>query len=210
MFSNKSPLVRNLENIMSTILQIDASARKTDSVTRALTESLVKTLIGKDPDAKVLVRDVSQGLPYLDEEWVGANFTDPARRSAEQRMKLAISDTLVSELKSADTIVIGTPIYNFSVPAALKAWIDQIARARETFVYSENGPIGLLEDKRAYVLVASGGTKVGSEIDFASTYLEHVLGFVGIKDVTIVAADQLMADPANRDAALAKTLELAA
>ena len=155
-------------------------------------------------------RDVSQGLPFLDEEWVGANFTDPVDRSEDQRSKLALSDTLVGELKAADTIVIGTPIYNFSVPAALKAWIDQIARARETFKYTENGPVGLLEGKKAYVLVASGGTKVGSEIDFAATYLKHILGFVGIQDVTIVAADQLMMDPAKRDEALAQTLALAA
>jgi len=199
-----------MSNATSTILHIDASARKTDSVTRELTEILVKSLVDKDPAAKVVSRDVSQGLPFLDEEWVGANFTDPVDRSEDQRSKLALSDTLVGELKAADTIVIGTPIYNFSVPAALKAWIDQIARARETFKYTENGPVGLLEGKKAYVLVASGGTKVGSEIDFAATYLKHILGFVGIQDVTIVAADQLMMDPAKRDEALAQTLALAA
>ncbi|MCK7613586.1 FMN-dependent NADH-azoreductase [Roseibium sediminicola] len=193
-----------------TILQINASARKTGSVTRELTDSLVTRLLEKSSEAKVISRDVSQGLPFLDEDWVGANFTDPAERTAEQRMKLALSDTLVSELKTADTIVIGTPIYNFSVPAALKAWVDLIARARETFRYTETGPEGLLKDKKAYVIVASGGTKVGSEIDFAATYLKHVLGFVGITDVTIVAADQLMKDPAKKDAALAETLQLAA
>ena len=193
-----------------TILQINASARKTGSVTRELSEALVTRLLEKAPDAKVISRDVSQGLPFLDENWVGANFTDPADRSAEQRMKLALSDTLVAELKAADTIVIGSPIYNFSVPAALKAWIDLVARARETFRYTENGPEGLLTGKKAYVIVASGGTKVGSEIDFAATYLKHVLGFIGISDVTLVAADQLMMDPERREAALAQTLALAA
>jgi len=193
-----------------TILQINASARKTGSVTRELTEVLITRLLDKAFDTKVISRDVSQGLPFLDEDWVGATFTDPAERSAEQRMKLALSDTLVGELKAADTIVIGTPIYNFAVPAALKAWIDLVARARETFQYTENGPVGLLEGKKAYVVVASGGTKVGSEIDFASSYLKHVLGFVGITDVTVVAADQLMMDPGNRETALAKALQLAA
>lgn len=193
-----------------TILQINASARMSGSVTRELTESLVTRLLEKSSEAKVISRDVSQGLPFLDEDWVAANFTDPAERSAEQRMKLALSDTLVSELRTADTIVIGSPIYNFSVPAALKAWVDLIARARETFRYTETGAEGLLKDKKAYVIVASGGTKVGSEIDFAATYLKHVLGFVGITDVTIVAADQLMKDPAKKDAALAETLQLAA
>lgn len=195
---------------LNTILQIDASARKAGSVTRELTQSLVTRLLDKSSEAKVISRDVSQGLPFLDEDWVGATFSDPAERTAEQRMKLALSDTLVSELKAADTIVIGTPIYNFSVPAALKAWVDLIARARETFQYTENGPVGLLKDKKAYVIVASGGTKVGSEIDFAANYLKHVLGFVGITDVTIVAADQLMINPAKRDAALAEALQLAA
>ncbi len=199
-----------MSNPVTAILQINASARKAGSVTRELTETLVTRLLAKSRDAKVISRDVSQGLPFLDEDWVGANFTDTADRSAEQRMKLALSDTLVSELKAADTIVIGTPIYNFSVPAALKAWIDLVARARETFRYTENGPEGLLKDKKAYVIVASGGTKVGSEIDFASNYLRHVLGFIGISDVTFVAADQLMMDPAKRELALAETLQLAA
>ncbi|WP_299473423.1 NAD(P)H-dependent oxidoreductase [uncultured Roseibium sp.] len=199
-----------MSNAAKIILHINASARKNNSVTRELTDTLVKNLVEKDQETKVLNRDVSQGIPFLDEDWVGANFTDPADRSAEQRLKLSLSDTLVNELKSADTIVIGTPIYNFSVPAALKAWIDQIARARETFKYTENGPVGLLEGKKAFVVVASGGTKVGSEIDFAATYLKHVLGFVGINDVSIIAADQLMADPSKKQTALEKALELAA
>jgi len=192
------------------ILQIDASARKSGSVTRELTGALVTQLLSRSSDARVLVRDVSQGLPFLDEDWVGANFTDPAERSAEQRMKLALSDTLVAELQGADTIVIGVPVYNFAIPAALKAWVDLIARARETFKYTENGPVGLLEGKKAYLAVASGGTKVGSDIDFAVNYLKHMLAFVGIMDVTVIAADQLMMDPGKREAALAQAQELAA
>ncbi|MCV0427376.1 MAG: NAD(P)H-dependent oxidoreductase [Roseibium sp.] len=194
----------------STILQIDASARKTASVTRDLTKTLVSELSSKSPEVEVLVRDVSHGLPFVDEDWVGANFTDPAERSEEQQQKLALSDSLVAELRAADTIVIGTPIYNFSVPAALKAWIDLVARARETFRYTDTGPVGLLEGKKAYVIVASGGTRVGSEIDYAANYLKHVLGFIGIRDVTIIAADQLMMDPSKREAALAQTLKLVA
>ncbi|MES0882375.1 FMN-dependent NADH-azoreductase [Roseibium sp. SCP14] len=199
-----------MSNLAKTILHIDASARKSGSVTRELTDALVSKLADKVAGSKVLKRDVSQGLPFLDEEWVGANFTDPEERSEPQKEKLALSDMLVRELKAADAIVIGTPIYNFSVPATLKAWIDLVARTRETFRYTEAGPVGLLEGKKAYVIVASGGTKVGSEIDYAANYLKHVLGFIGIKDVSIVAADQLMMDPSNREAALAQTLELAA
>ncbi|WP_298821408.1 NAD(P)H-dependent oxidoreductase [uncultured Roseibium sp.] len=199
-----------MQNSEKTILHIDASARVEGSVTRELTEVLVKNMLEKFKDAKVLRRDVSQGLPFLEAAWVEANFTDEALRTSEQRMRLALSDTLVNELKLSDTIVIGSPIYNFSIPAALKAWIDLVARARETFRYTDNGPVGLLEGKKAIVVVASGGTKVGSEIDFASNYLKHVLGFLGIIDVEVVAADQLMVDPNRRQAALAASLQTAA
>jgi FMN-dependent NADH-azoreductase len=203
-------LERPMSSDVKTILHIDASARKTGSVTRELTETLVKSLATANRDAKILTRDVSQGLPFIDETWVGATFTDPAERTPEQRLKLAVSDTLVSELKAADVVVIGTPIYNFSVPAALKAWIDQVARARETFQYTENGPVGLLKDKKAIIAVASGGTQAGSDIDFATTYLKHFLGFLGITDVTVIAADQLMVNPDKRADAISLAEQLAA
>lgn len=102
---------------------------------------------------------------------------------------------MVKELQQADTVVIGLPIYNFSVPAAFKAWIGLVARAGLTFSYTENGPKGLLEGKRAILAIASGGTAVGSEIDFATGYARHVLGFIGIHDVDVVAADRMALDP---------------
>jgi FMN-dependent NADH-azoreductase len=98
-------------------------------------------------------------------------------------------------LRAADTIVIGLPIYNFGIPASLKAWVDLIARAGETFAYSETGPKGLLENKRVIVTVASGGVPVGSPMDHATTYLTQVLGFIGITDVTYVSAGGLAMDP---------------
>jgi len=186
-----------------TILKIDTSGRRSGSVTRELTDALVTTFLDVSPDARVLTRDVSTGLPVIDEDWIGANFTDPAERSPGQRLKLALSDTLVNELKSADTIVIGVPVYNFSLPASLKIWIDLVARARETFRYTETGPVGLLENKKAYLVIASGGVKVGSDADFATGYLRHVLGFLGISDVTVIAADQLMSNDGAREGALA-------
>ena len=179
---------------MSTnILRIDASARRTGSVTRDLNDKIVERF-QRSGDAKVVTRDLADPLPLLTEEWIGANFTDPAERSDAQKETLALSDELVAELKAADVVLIGLPIYNFGVPGALKAWIDLVARARETFRYSEYGPVGLLEGKRAIVTVASGGTEAGSNIDFASTYLKHVLGFIGITDVVFVNADQMMID----------------
>ncbi|MEH6660347.1 MAG: NAD(P)H-dependent oxidoreductase [Parasphingorhabdus sp.] len=182
------------------ILRVDASARKAGSSSRALTDAVIARLA---PD-NIVTRDLTEVLPFVTEDWVGANFTDESERTEGQKAELALSDSLVDELVAADTLVIGTPIYNFAVPAALKAWIDLIARARKTFHYTANGPEGLLKDKKAYVLIASGGTEVGSEIDFASGYLRHVLGFVGITDVTIIAADQqMMKGEAALDQALA-------
>ncbi|WP_127560947.1 FMN-dependent NADH-azoreductase [Nioella ostreopsis] len=175
----------------SSILRIDASARREGSISRDLADRI----IARFPGAHVTTRDLANGLPLIDETWVGANFTPEAERSPEQRATLALSDDLIAEVKAADTLVIGLPIYNFGVPATLKAWVDQVARAGVTFRYSETGPEGLLTGKRAIVIVASGGTEAGSEIDFATGYLRHVLSFIGIKDVEFVTADRLALDP---------------
>lgn len=175
------------------ILRIDASARRTGSITRDLNDKIIDRF-ATNAETTVVTRDLAEPLALLTEEWIGANFTDPAERTPAQAETLALSDTLVAELKAANVILIGLPIYNFGVPGALKAWIDLVARARETFRYSENGPVGLLEGKRAIVTVASGGTEAGSDIDFATGYLKHVLGFIGIKDVVFVNADRMMLD----------------
>ncbi|KIC17906.1 FMN-dependent NADH-azoreductase [Leisingera sp. ANG-DT] len=180
-----------------TVLHLDSSARTEGSVTRDLSAQIVSRL---DADT-VIRRDLAAPLPLLDGAWIGANFTPADQRSEADKQLLALSDALVAELKQADTIVIGAPIYNFSVPSTLKAWIDLVARVGVTFRYEETGPIGLLEGKRAIVAVASGGTQAGSDIDFATTYLRHVLGFIGITEVEIVAADAMSIDA---EGALAK------
>jgi len=175
-----------------TILKIDASARKAGSMTRELTDTLVTRLLDTHPSARVLTRDVSAGLPVVDEAWVGANFTDPAERSSEQKLKLALSDTLVAELKAADVLVIAAPIYNFGIPASLKAWVDLVARARETFRYTENGPEGLLKGKKVYVFTASGGVYsegAAAAYDHLTTFLRTVLGFIGLTDVSFIRAE---------------------
>ena len=167
----------------TTLLRIDASARKAGSATRVLTESLTETLAPE----RVITRDLAETpLPQIDETWVAANFTPAADRSEAQNARLAQSDALVAELQAADTIVIGLPVYNFGVPAALKAWIDLIARAGVTFRYTAEGPEGLLTGKKVIVAFASGGVQLGSDYDFALTYLRHVLGFVGLTDVSII------------------------
>ena len=195
------------------ILRIDASARKSGSITRELNDSIVERFLA-DGNTTVSVRDLAdEALPQLTENWIGANFTKPEERSQEQKEALALSDSLIEEINSADVLLIGLPIYNFGVPAALKAWVDLVARAGVTFKYSETGPVGLLEGKRAIVTVASGGTAMGSDIDFATGYIRHVLGFIGIKDVVFIAADQMAIDAettlsAARDAV--HTLDIAA
>lgn len=178
------------------ILRLDASLRQTDSVTRGLLDRITAHL----NTTSITTRDLTANLPLINEAWIGANFTPADDRSADQTAALAFSDELINEIKAADTLVIGLPIYNFAVPAAFKAWIDQIARVGLTFHYTETGPVGLLTGKRAIIAIASGGTKIGSEMDFATGYVRHILGFVGITDVTFIAADALMADA---DAALA-------
>jgi len=175
------------------VLRVDASARREDSLTRTLADRMIAGLRQHAPTLTVTRRDVAQDVPFVDAEWVQANFTDPDARSATQRHTLSGSDALVAEAMRADVWVIGAPIYNFGVPASLKAWIDQIARARLTFRYTEHGPQGLLSGKKVYILTASGGTGVGSDIDFATPWLIFVLGFLGITDIEIIAADRVMA-----------------
>lgn len=170
------------------ILEINAGARYEGSISRGLVADLINALEDRFGSADIKRRDLAKGLPFIDEEWVTANFTPEEERNEHHRQTLAQSDQLVTELQDADILVVGAPIYNFSVPSVLKAWIDMIARAQLTFRYTETGPEGLLTDKKVYVVVPSGGVPVGSEYDFATPYLRHALGFVGITDVEFIAA----------------------
>lgn len=174
----------------NTILLVNSSSRVEGSVTRAISAQLVDQLVHQH-GISVVQRDLTEGMRFIDEQWVGANFTDPDARTHAQKAALAFSDSLIDELEQASHIVIAAPIYNFGVPAVLKAWVDQVARARVTFRYTEYGPEGLLKGKKSYLVVASGGVPLGSEVDFASSYLRHVLGFLGIDDVTLVNANEL-------------------
>ncbi|RMH43319.1 MAG: FMN-dependent NADH-azoreductase [Alphaproteobacteria bacterium] len=174
------------------VLRIDSSGRRAASVSRKLTAEIAARFSAAG--AEIVTRDVADGLPAVDEAWIKANFTPPEARTAEDKARLALSDELIAELRDADVVVIGAPIYNFAIPAALKAWIDLVCRAGVTFRYTNEGPEGLLTGKRAILAVTSGGVPVGSEFDHATGYLRHVLGFIGIRDVEIVAADRLATD----------------
>jgi len=172
------------------VLRIDASGRQDQSSTRALADNLIDALADRYSGVELVSRDLAKGMPHVDQNWIEANFTPEEERSTDHQQRLSYSDSLVDELKAADVIVIGVPIYNFGIPAALKAWVDMVARARLTFRYTENGPEGLLSGKKAYLVVASGGVAVDSEVDFATPYMRHALRFLGITDIEVVTATQ--------------------
>lgn len=178
---------------MSTLLHIDSSARFTGSITRQLSAAYAEQWQAKNPDGKVVQRDLATSdIPHISEALLGAYFTPADQRSAEQQSIIALSDKLVDELLAADTLVIGIPMYNFAPPSAFKAWIDHVCRAGRTFSYTDKGPVGLVTGKRAVVILTRGG--VYSEgpaqaLDFQGTYIKGVLGFIGITDVELVIAE---------------------
>ena len=172
----------------NTVLLIATSAQGQKATSFQLAQELIEKLSPTD----VITRDLSAGIPVVSTEWVEANLTPAEQRTDTHRAALALSDSLISEIQAADTLVITCPIYNFGLSSALKAWVDQICRAGITFQYTENGPVGLLEGKRAYIVITSGGVPVGSAVDFASPHLQQILKFIGISDIKIIAADQQM------------------
>lgn len=176
---------------MTNILRVESSIKGEAAVSRRLTTRIVNRLVAANPGARVATRDLALGMQPIDGNWISAIFTAPEARDEGQQATAAYADALLAEVKAADILVIALPVYNFGVPAQLKAWIDQLARKGETFYYTETGPVGLLTGKRAIVAYTSDGTKFGSDIDFASGYLRHMLGFFGITDVEFVAADAI-------------------
>jgi FMN-dependent NADH-azoreductase len=180
---------------MTAILRIEASIKGENSVSRKLTDRLIARLLDTYADASLVSRDLSTGVDAVDAAWIGAVFTPAEARSDAQKAIVAYSDTLLNEVRAADILVIGLPVYNFGVPSQLKSWFDQLARKGESFRYTEAGPQGLLTGKKAIIAMASDGTKQGSAIDFASGYVRHMLTFFGITDVEIVAADAIAYAP---------------
>lgn len=178
---------------MTNILHLDASARQDQSVSRKLSKRIVDRIATSD--SAVIHRDLGKGLAFLDDAMVDSYFTPPENRTPEQRGVIELSDQVTKELLDADILVIGVPIYNFSMPANLKAWCDLVTRVGVTFRYTETGPVGLLKNKRAYVAVVSGGMKIGSDADFLTPWLLHYLKFIGIDDVQMVFAEGVKKTP---------------
>ncbi|WP_341366902.1 NAD(P)H-dependent oxidoreductase [Yoonia sp. BS5-3] len=171
-----------------TVLHIDASGTLSGSTTRAATAKLVANLAPE----RVIRRDLAATpLPQIDGTWIASRLVPADARTDADHVSLALSDTLIAELQAADTIVIGLPVYNFGMPAALKAWVDLVARPKVTFHYTSDGPVGLLTGKRAIIATASGGTEIGGPLDFATPHLRQVLGFLGIAEIDIKHANEV-------------------
>ena len=184
------------------ILVIKSSVFGDNGNSSALVNTKVEQLKAANPGATVVVRDLSaQPIPHLDGERVGAFFTPAEERTAEQQQGDDFSLTLIEELKAADHVVLGLPMYNFGIPSQLKSWIDHVARAGITFRYTENGPQGLLDDKPVTVLAARGGLYAGTDNDTVTPYIKLFFGFVGITSVELVYAEGLnMGDEAKENA----------
>ena len=188
------------------VLRIESSIKPQGAVSTKLIDEIIEKL----GDTTVTTRNVST-TPAIDANWLGAVFAPSDARDDAQQEIAAYSDSLINEIQANDVLVIGVPVYNFNIPARLKNWIDQIARAGVTFQYTETGPQGLIQGKRAILAFSSDGTAAGSDIDFAERYMRHILGFIGITDVTSVTAQQIAFDPdAAWDAARKQIAELAA
>ena len=180
---------------MTTLLQINASINSDNGQSSQLANQFVAAFRTRNPDAKIVVRHVAAAdpVPHLNAERFGAFVTKPEKRSTSQRAVVAYSDILINELKQADVIVLGLPMYNFGVPSQLKAYFDHIARAGRTFRYTESGAQGLLKGKKVFVVVSRGGIYDGvlsaQMMDFQKPYLRAMLGFLGLTDVTFIHAE---------------------
>ena len=190
---------------MNSLLVINSSAGREDSVSRLLVEAAVAELRAAHPHTKVVRRDLDVSpLPHLTSETLAGVRGTPATET-ERRVR-ALSDDLIAELRAADTVVIGAPMYNFGVSTTLRAWFDHVLRAGETFSYAGGAPRGLLAGKRVIVIESRGGLYSegpASAIDFQEPYLRHLFAFMGITDVTFVRAEKIGHGPDARDAAVA-------
>jgi FMN-dependent NADH-azoreductase len=198
------------------LLRVDSSARR-KSISRQLTGHFVEAWQQEHPDGTVIERDLATTpLPHITDEWVQAIHTNSESLTPEQKQVLQLSDALVEELVQADTIVIGAPMYNFAIPAPLKAWIDQVVRVGKTVLFGAAGPQGLLKGKKVYVITTRGGAyrpgTATERFDYQEPYLRHILGFIGLTDVTFIHAENQKPGEQSeiaKAAAIAQILQLA-
>ena len=175
---------------MKNILLVQSSPRGNESFSHIVAQSVVNDLKAREPEAKVVVRDLAANPPpHVGLPFITGMYAPPEHRTPEQAQAIALSDALINELFAADTILIAVPMHNFTLPSTLKAWIDHVARAGRTFNYGAHGPEGLLKGKRAILVLARGGVYSSGPtkpLDFQEPYLHAILGFLGITDVSVV------------------------
>lgn len=194
------------------ILHVDSSFLGSQSVSRELTAAAVAQLRRHHPGATVVHRDLAAAPPaHLDGATLAAmRATDPAGLSSADQAAAASAEALLQEFLAADVVVVGAPMYNFSVPTQLKAWIDRIAQAGRTFKYTAEGPVGLAGGKRVVILSSRGGAYAGTPfeaaLDHQEAYLRAVFGFLGITDLTVIRAEGVNLGPEARSAAVAGAL----
>lgn len=188
---------------MRTVLQINSSLFAEEGQSSRLASAMTQGWRLRHPGDRVVVRDLARDpVPHLTAGRFRAFNTPPERRTAEQAEIVAYSDTLIEELRQADVVVLGLPMYNFGMPSMLKAWIDHVARAGVSFRYTADGPQGLLGDKKVYVLAARGGRYAGTAMDTQSAYLRNFLNFIGLRDIEFIYAEGLALGDEQRTTAL--------
>jgi FMN-dependent NADH-azoreductase len=188
---------------MTQLLQINASIFSEQGQSSRLANQFVAGWLAANPGGQIAVRDLgTDPVPHLTAQRFGAFIAKPEERNAQQQAVIDFSDTLIEEIKQADTIVLGLPMYNFGIPSALKAYFDHIARAGVTFRYTDKGPQGLLTGKKVYVFATRGGLYAGTPLDTQTTYVRDFLRFIGIEDVEFVYAEGLSMGEASQQASL--------
>lgn len=174
------------------ILHIDASAKLEGSHSRAISQQIVTRILASHPEATVIKRDVGvETVPHVSEATLHAFFQDPATWDETITAHSQFSMKLIDELRQCDIIVLGVPMYNFGIPSALKAYVDHIVRVNETFKFTATGPVGLLQDKQVLAGITRGGSYSGDSKNHQETYLQTVLSFIGLEDVTFLVAENL-------------------
>lgn len=188
-----------------TLVQINSSLFSGQGQSSALADQFVAKWQAAHVDGQVIRHDLaSEEIPHLDGARFLAFLAKPEERTEEQKAVVAYSDSLINELRAADTVVLGLPLYNFGVPSQLKAYFDHVARAGETFAYTANGPEGLLKGKKAYVFATRGGQYAGTPLDTQTNYVRDFFAFIGITDVTFIYAEGLARSGGVKEAALEK------
>lgn len=191
---------------MTTILQLNASIFGDDGHSSRMADHFVATWHQRDPHTPIIRRDFAENpIPHLTASRFQAALTPVDERTPEQWQDAMIADELIEELLAADLLVIGLPMYNFNVPSTLKAWFDHVARAGTTFRYTSEGPVGLVNVKKAYVFAARGGRYNEGTDELQTPYIRQFLGFLGIEDIEFVYAEGMAGDEENRR----KSLEIA-